>query len=239
MTDSYAATAEFYDLLQGTQYVAVAERLIARWLGTPTAGVLDVGAGTGLATELLARTTTVPVYAVEPAAPMRTVLLSRLAGRPDLLDHVRVHAAPVQELGLVGVADAALCLNTMGCLDGSERSAVLAAIATALVPDAVLIVQRPPATVAATLRRLPSWHLGGDVYGGEVTGTPLGTDRVQWRFTYRVTRDGVLLRTVEEAFTGYATPYESFDEELARAGFTPSAVDDPDIVIARRHSRRG
>lgn len=111
MSGPYAATAEFYDLLQATGYLAVAERLLDRWLGVPQLGVLDIGAGTGIATALLAGRCDVTVHAVEPAANMRAVLLSRLAGRTDLLERVRVHAGPAQRLGLRQVADAANCLN--------------------------------------------------------------------------------------------------------------------------------
>lgn len=234
MQETYAETAEFYDLLQATQHLALAGRLADRWLRTPTVGVLDVGAGTGLATELFARSTGVPVHAIEPAAPMRTVLLSRLAGRRALLDHVRVHAKPIQDLGLVDVADAALCLNTMGCLDAPERSAVLEAIATAMVPGGVFVVQRPPERIDPEVRRLPAWEIGGDVYDGDVTSTPTGPHRLRWRFTYRVTRDDTVLRQVHEDFAGYLVSPQAFTAELAEAGFTRVAVDDPDIVIAHR-----
>lgn len=234
MPETYAATAEFYDLLQATQHLALAERLTSRWIGTPSVGVLDVGAGTGVATEVLARSTSVPVHAIEPSAPMRTVLLSRFAGRSELLNRVRVHAAPIQDLGLSGVADAAICLNTMGCLDSPERSAVLGAIAAAMVPGGVLVVQRPPDRLAAEKRALPAWSLGGDVYDGEVAGTPTGPQRIRWRFTYRVRRDGAVIREVHEDFPGYLVSHQAFAAELAEAGFTRAAADDTDIVIAHR-----
>jgi len=83
---SYEVTAEFYDLLQATRYVQRADAVLSRWLGRPRVGALDVGAGTGLATELLAKRCDVTVHAVEPTRSMRTVLLSRLAGRPELLE---------------------------------------------------------------------------------------------------------------------------------------------------------
>ncbi|MFD0592531.1 hypothetical protein ACFQZ4_08155 [Catellatospora coxensis] len=46
MGQAYAVTAEFYDLLQATEHLAVTGRLLDRWLGSPEVGVLDVGAGT-------------------------------------------------------------------------------------------------------------------------------------------------------------------------------------------------
>ncbi|WP_155375774.1 class I SAM-dependent methyltransferase [Catellatospora vulcania] len=234
MGQAYAVTAEFYDLLQAAEQLAVSGRLLDRWLGSPEVGVLDVGAGTGLAVSLLARRCAVPVHAVEPAASMRAVLLSRIAGQSEVLPRVRVHARNVQDLGLVGVADFAWCLNTMAGLDVSDRAAALRALATALVPGGRLVVQRPPAHAADGRRDLPSWQLGGDLYSGEVVTTPVGADRVRWRFSYRVSREGALVREETEVFDGHLATESGFDAELAAAGFTVVGADDPDIVIARR-----
>jgi SAM-dependent methyltransferase len=234
MTDSYSVTAEFYDLLQATAFLATAERLLDRWLGTPRVGVLDIGAGTGLATGIFARRCAVTVHAIEPAAGMRTVMLSRLAGRPEMLSRVRVHARGLQDLGLSRVADFAWCLNTMGTLSEADRAAGLAALATAVVRGGTLVVQRPPAEPGPERADLPSWELGGDVYGGEVTCTPTGPKFVEWRFTYRVARGGVLIREESETFAGHLATEAEFAEQLGTAGFTPVDTDEPDIVIAHR-----
>ncbi|GAB4055948.1 class I SAM-dependent methyltransferase [Catellatospora paridis] len=234
MGQAYAVTAEFYDLLQATEDLAVTGRLLDRWLGRPEVGVLDVGAGTGLATNVLARRCAVTVHAVEPAASMRAVLLSRLAGQTEVLPRVRVYARTVQDLGLVGVADFGWCLNTMAGLDRSDRAAALRALAAALVPGGRLVVQRPPSRAVAQRHDLPSWRLGGDLYSGEVTTTPVGADRVRWRFDYRVSRDGALVRAETEVFDGHLATESGFDAELASAGFVVVGADVPDIVVAQR-----
>ncbi|MBB5874459.1 SAM-dependent methyltransferase [Allocatelliglobosispora scoriae] len=234
MTDTYSVTAEFYDLLQATQFLRTAERLLDRWLGTPHVGILDIGAGTGLATCLMVGRSDVTVHAVEPAAGMRSVMLSRLAGRSELLSRVRVHARGLQDLGLSGVADFAWCLNTMGSLSRAERAAGLAALATAVVPGGTLVVQRPPAEPGAERADLPSWQLGGDLYSGEVACVPTGPELVEWRFTYRVARDGILIREESETFAGHLATEAEFAEQLAAAGFAPVGTDEPDVVIARR-----
>ena len=231
---SYEITAEFYDILQATRYVQRADMILDEWLGRPLVGVLDVGAGTGLATELLAKRCAVTVHAVEPTRSMRTVLLSRLAGRPDLLEHVRVHARPIQDLGLQRVADFGLCLNTMGTLDRDERAGALAALAEALIPDATLVLQRPPDAPGRAHAALAAWQLGGDVYSGEVTCTRSRPGAIEWRFTYRVTRDDVVIRQEIEAFDGFLVSADEFDAELDNAGFVVTDVDDHDVVIARR-----
>jgi len=228
---SYAVTAEFYDLLQADEFGRLAERLTRRWLGTPQFGVLDVGAGTGLATVLLAEKSAVVVHAVEPSGPMRAVLLSRLAGTPHLLPRIRVHAAGVQDVGLRAEADFAWCVNTMACLDREERAAGLAAIRAALVPGGRLVVQRPPHRVEQPWE-LPSRRLGDELYAGRVTCAEAGPGRAQWRFTYRVTCGDTLVREARESFDVYlAEPWE-FDGELRAAGFDPIAQDEPEIVIA-------
>jgi SAM-dependent methyltransferase len=230
----YDVTAEFYDLLQATVYARTATDLLDRWMGRPAIGVLDVGAGTGLATELLAQRCTVTVHAVEPTRSMRSVLLSRLAGRPELLSHVRVHALPLQRLGLARVADFALCLNTIGTLDRRERHDVLDALAWAMTPGGTLVVQRPPDGPYANGATLPSWELGGDTYAGDVTCTPTTPDRIEWTFTYRVTRGDSVIREEIETFDGYLASAADFTAELGRAGFEVVDEGTHDVMVARR-----
>jgi SAM-dependent methyltransferase len=236
MGDAYEVTAEFYDLLQATQYLETAKRLLGRWLGEPRVGILDVGAGTGLATALLARLAPggVMVHAIEPSAAMRAVLLSRLAGRPTELSRVRVHAKDMEHLGLRQVADFAWCLNTMASLDTAARAAALTALARAVVPGGTLVLQRPPAKAGPPRRDLPSWELGGDRYTGEVLCVPAEPGTVEWTFVYRVCREGSLIRQEKEVFTGYLASAAEFGAQLDDAGFVLVDADKPDVVIAKR-----
>jgi SAM-dependent methyltransferase len=230
----YDVTAEFYDVLQATEQLRVTSGLLDRWLGSPRSAVIDVGAGTGLGSALLARRCDVPVHAIEPSRSMRGVLLSRLAGQEELLSRMHVHTAPVQRLNLHDEADFTLCLNTMGTLDSAERADALTALARAMTPGGRLVIQRPPTEVVESRSLLPSWSLGDEIYGGEVTSTPVSDGVIEWRFTYRVTHGDALVREEQETFHGYVVPADAFDEELRRAGFSIMAADDPDIVIARR-----
>ena len=227
-------TAEFYDLLHASSYHATATALIDRWFDEPAVGVIDAGAGTGLATAVLAGRCHVTVHAVEPSPSMRAVLLSRLAGRPALLSHVRVYDRPVQHLGLHRAADFTLCLNMMASLDPIERGSALTALATAMVRGGTLVVQRPPDTPNPARSTLPTWQLGGDEYGGDVTCTATGPATVEWCFTYRVRRGDVVLRELSETFPGHLVSPAEFDAELRAAGFMPVDSDQPDIVIAKR-----
>ena len=230
---SYEVTAEFYDILHAPEYLKLAERVLTSWLGSPRLAVLDVGAGTGLDTVALAARCRVPIHAVEPAASMRAVLLSRLSGQLDLLERVTVHAAPMEQLGLTRMADFALCLNLLGTLDADQRRGTLAALARALVAGGRLVVQPPPERPGPPRADLPSWRLGEERYGGEATCERVDGDRLRWRFRYRVTRGDRIVREETEAFDGFLVPAPRFAAELTAAGFTIEAHDAPDLLIAR------
>jgi SAM-dependent methyltransferase len=234
---SYDVTAEFYDILHAPEYLKLAERVLASWLGTPRLAVLDVGAGTGLGTVALAARCRVPIHAVEPAAGMRTVLLSRLAGQHDLLDRVTVHAVGMEQLGLTRMADFALCLNVLAMMDADHRRATLDALAQALVDGGRLVLQAPPEVPGPPRADLPSWRLGEEQYGGEAVCERADGERVRWRFTYRVTRGTAIIREETEAFDGFLVPAARFAQELSTAGFTVESHDHPDLLIARRLTR--
>jgi SAM-dependent methyltransferase len=233
----YEATAEFYDLLQGPAFLERTTALIDRRAGSPRLGILDVGAGTGLATAEFARRFRIDVHAVEPAVSMRWIMLSRLAGHADLLAHVRVHDQPVQHLGLAGAVDLAWCMNMLGTLDRPQRREALAATREALVPGGILLVQRPPSEPSASTD-LGSWDLGGDQYAGQMTCRQIADGVVEWCFTYRVSRDGVCIREISEAFAGFLVTEAQFVRELEQAALTPSEIDHDDVITATAVRRR-
>jgi SAM-dependent methyltransferase len=230
----YEASAEFYDPLHGRRYLdratALADRLLAGD-DAPRIGIVDVGAGTGLATAEFARRFPIDVHAVEPSACMRAILLSRLAGHDGMPIRVRVHDRPVQRLGLDAAADVVWCMNMLGTLGPDDRAEALAAMRATLVPGGRLIVERPP-DAPREPSDLGAWDLGGDRYSGSVTCDPVGPDAVVWRFVYRVSRDGTVLREVREEFPGFLVDADGFTGELHRAGFVVTGAEPPDIVVA-------
>jgi SAM-dependent methyltransferase len=234
---SYDVTAEFYDVLHASRYVRSTRRVLDRWLGTPTVGVIDVGAGTGLGTSLLTARCHVDVHAVEPSRAMRAVLLSRLAGQPDVLSRVHVHTCLVQDLNLHRAADFVLCLNTMGTLDREARAAALAALHRAVVPGGRLVVEAPPARLPTDVHQLPSWTLGDQRYGGTVSTRDAGAGRFTWHFDYRVTNGDALVRSEHESFPGYLVP--DFEPELTDAGFAVTERDGDLFIASRVHNPAG
>ncbi|MGW5055621.1 class I SAM-dependent methyltransferase [Actinokineospora sp. NPDC004072] len=232
--EAYDVSAEFYDLLQGER-----DRARARARFAPTArrarqAVLDIGAGTGIVTDVLVRAATVPIHAVEPSRAMRAGLLARVARlSPEDRSRVAVHPCTVQASGLRQVADLAVAANMVPCLPPAERRAMWRSLATALTPGALLLFDPPPQhpTRDQVHWRLSPTRLGPDRYHAEVTSTPRGDTQVL-TFTYRIHRKGRLIREEDEQFTLWPTPSAVLDRELREAGFTPTHPPHPALFAA-------
>ncbi|WP_435830227.1 class I SAM-dependent methyltransferase [Micromonospora echinospora] len=160
--------------------------------------LLDVGAGTGLGTEVLAAAVLDgDVVAVEPSPVLRAVLLSRVAAHPDLRRRVTVAAADALGVDLPARLGAVLAIKMIGHLDAQKRRTFLRRVAERLAPDAPLVlnVQPPsePTTVPFTV--FGTVPLGQHRYEGGGSAEPSGPDSVTWRMRYRVLdTDGTVLR---------------------------------------------
>ncbi|QMV05441.1 methyltransferase domain-containing protein [Streptomyces lincolnensis] len=230
--DLYGAAAEFYDLLAAPAWARLGPLLRRALEGVdPAHGpLLDVGAGTGLATEAAAEAVPgVRVLAVEPSAGMRIALATRLAGRPALADRVTVTAGTLHDVHLPRRLCAAVVLGVVGHLDPAERAALWRLLSERLAPGAPAVVDvldRTAPPTGAPLR-LATRRVGDLDYESWSEGADDG-----WTLTYRV-RDGE--RVVREhavplpwSGVGIAT----VAEEAAAAGLvcTPLA---PDFAVLR------
>ncbi|MFJ3779174.1 methyltransferase [Streptomyces sp. NPDC090075] len=123
--DSYAVTAEFYDILQAAEDERRVRRLYGRSVAKARRGVLDIGAGTGRVTLMSLAESRADVHAVEPARAMRSSLMTRLSALPARQrERVTVHPHALNEAPLYAVADVAVCHNTVACLSPAARHAL-------------------------------------------------------------------------------------------------------------------
>ena len=228
--DAYAVSAEFYDVLQARDERARAERLFASPARRARSGIIEVGAGSGLVTQVLARAASVPVHAVEPDPAMRALLMSRLASAPiEQRARVTVHPERIQELwpkDHAPPADLAVCSNVIATLAPRQRRDCWAALARLVGPDGLLLIDPPPCALPDGTRTqvLPQVCVGEDVYSGFFSETPLpggspDTDRIHLDYTYQVRRDGVLLREEHDEFDLWPVDTERLRGELAEAGW--------------------
>ncbi|MEU3297534.1 class I SAM-dependent methyltransferase [Streptomyces longwoodensis] len=239
--DPYTVSAEFYDILQADEDDRRVRQLYGPTVATARLGVLDVGAGTGRVTLLGLAASGVNVHAVEPARSMRAPLMSRLAALPaQQRARVSVHPGTLGEADLHGIADVAVCHNTIACLAPDARRALWPALRTALVPGGRLLLQLPPARVPAgeSVRELPVQRMGEHEYGGRLVTSPAG-NRIRTRFDYWVRGTHTATQRHSETFWMWpATPAELLSD-LRRHEFDAStAHHDPAVLaVVRRHTR--
>ncbi|MHA6758604.1 class I SAM-dependent methyltransferase [Streptacidiphilus sp. PAMC 29251] len=241
--DAYTVSAEFYDVLQGRDERERAERLFASPARRARSGIVEVGSGSGLVTQVLARAATVPVHAIEPNPAMRALLMSRLAAAPtEHRARVTVHPERVQELWPkqdVPQADLAVCSNVIATLTPDQRHGTWAALARLVCAQGLLLVDPPPCSVPdrPSTKVLPQVAVGDDSYSGFLSETP-ESDHIHLEYTYQVHRDGDLLREEREEFDLWPVAGEEMRRELADAGWvvcrpSPSAPGRGELLTAR------
>ncbi|MGF6888661.1 putative O-methyltransferase YrrM [Nocardia sp. GAS34] len=230
MTDEYAAAAEFYDLM-ATPYVASVEPALTALLAgvdTLAGPVLEIGAGTGLSTMMVADA--VPdarIVAVEPAPAMRAVLLSRLASRKDLRERITVLPTGFLDSELPAHCAAVVALGVIGHFDAATRPRVWRAIATALAPDgeAVVEVQRPGRVEVSAERRYTQPRVGLLRYEGWSRAEPVDAESLIWHMTYRTYHDDRMLREVVVRHRVWPADAEQLGREAKAVGLNLAATD--------------
>ncbi|MGW6377087.1 class I SAM-dependent methyltransferase [Rhodococcus sp. NPDC055112] len=226
--------AEFYDLAARTHTETA--KLLAETLADVDPGngpVLDLGAGTGRAVETIASALpNASILAVEPAIAMRAVLLSRVAADDDLRRRVTVLADTAQNVALPDRLSAAVLLGMVGHLDREERMALWRRLADRLPAGAPVIVEVIPLPSPASVpeMRFACESVGEDTYEGWISGEPAGSDLMQWRTRWTVSRRQQVLRTVEYVNDWYTVGIHDLAEET---GWTGHALS-PQVGVLRR-----
>ncbi|MEV4481661.1 class I SAM-dependent methyltransferase [Micromonospora coxensis] len=238
MSDEYQISGEYLHLLSEPAWQALGPPVAEALRGAAgDTTLLDVGAGSGLGTEVLAAT--VPdgdVVAVEPSPVLRAVLLSRVAARPDLRHRVTVVAGDALGVDLPTRLGAVLAMNMIGHLDPHGRRAFLRRVAERLLPGAPLVLNlQPPAKpTPVPFSVFGAVPIGRHTYEGGGSAEPAGPDSVTWRMRYRVLdADGTALREEHADYRWHVTPAEVLLAELTEAGLT-GEVGPLDVVRAVR-----
>lgn len=236
--NSYDELGEFHDLFMAEAWQGLRPLVRAAYgaLG-PEAVVLEVGAGTGLGTRVLAQECPAQIIALEPNPLMRSVLTARVADDPDLAERVSVVAGAVpQDLALLPEKiDAVVCTHVLGHLGPTERRALFGWVADSLSPDGVVLVttqehaepgQPGPSDLKASRR------LGRYEYTLLYREAPAG-DTFSSR--YEVWERSSLLRAVE--VTGAWRTVSLADLEADVEGTTLTVVSlRPGAALARQRS---
>ncbi|MFE1045743.1 Gfo/Idh/MocA family oxidoreductase [Streptomyces olivaceus] len=242
---SYTPSAEFFDLVAAEHTATASAPAIAALLADAdlSAGpVVDIGAGTGLVTEAVARARPdAEIVACEPAVGMRAVLTSRVFSDPDLRSRVTVTADAAPGLDLPDRVGAVLLCGVLGHLDADARALLWRRLTRRLAPGGLVVVElmgfdEPlvlPETRLATAtagRQRYEWSFRGapDDAGGAADGV------MRLHSTWRVYREDTA-QAVREVRDSYRwAPFGLKDVE-AESGMTartlPTRPGAPPLAV--------
>jgi hypothetical protein len=212
----------FYDLFHENGHVPKIRRNLPPLLAGVQRSILEIGAGTGLITTSLADWTPAEIFALEPSAGMRGVLLSRLSSCPELLSRVTVLSCDALSVRLAEPTEAIVMINVMYALEPDYRRQLWPVLAASLETAGRLIFTwrdgGPPAP--HPLQELESRQVGRHTY--TVLSEILDSDgeACRARYLHRITEGDKVIS--EEEMTGYAyrPAREVLWPELEDAGFT-------------------
>jgi SAM-dependent methyltransferase len=218
----------FYDLFHENGHVPKVRRNLPPLLAGVRRSILEVGAGTGLITTSLADWTPAEIFALEPSAGMRGVLLSRLSSRPELLSRVTVLSCDALSVRLDEPVEAVVMINVMYALEPDYRRQLWPMLAASLEPAGLLVFTwrdgGPPAP--RPLQELESRQVGRHTYTALSEILDSDGEACRARYLHRITEGGKVIS--EEEMTGYAyrPAREVLWRELEGAGFTQTEAAD-------------
>lgn len=236
--DPYEVAAEHFDLLIADAWQVLRPALaLALAAVDPAAGpVLDLGAGTGMGTKVIAELAPgSDILAVEPSRSLRVGLFGRLADNPRLRDRVTV--LPTDALGaeLPARIGGVVAMNMVGHLAPPEREELWRRLAERLAPGAPLVVNlQPPARAEAVPETVfASVPVGGRVYRGRGSAIPAGPSKVTWRMAYQTLVGTTVVSEDTVDHDWWVVDEERLVTELAVAGLTCEPVADGVYVATR------
>jgi len=243
---SYGPSAEFFDLVAGEHTATGSAPAVVRALTEVDLShgpVVDIGAGTGLVMEAVARALPgAEILASEPATAMRAVLTSRVFSDPDLRQRVTVTSDAAPELDLPDSLSAVLLCGVLGHLDSGQRQRLWARVMARLAPEGVVIVELMGLETPVVLppARTATARAGHHRYEWWFSGAPDEADPSAMRLhsTWAVYRDDEdnPLREVRDSYRWIPFGLRQVTAESGlHARLLPTRPGSPPLAALTRH----
>ncbi|MGW5564599.1 Gfo/Idh/MocA family oxidoreductase [Streptomyces tendae] len=241
----YTPSAEFFDLVAAEHTATASAPAVAALLADAdlsTGPVVDIGAGTGLVTEAVARARPdAEILACEPAVGMRAVLTSRVFSDPDLRSRVTVTADAAPDLDLPDQVSVVLLCGVLGHLDAADRARLWRRLNRRLAPGGLVVVElmqfEEPLTLPDT--RLATATAGRHRYEWSFGAAPDETENGVMRLhsTWRVYREDAT-EAEREVHDSYRWEPFGLKDVVAESGMTartlPTRPGAPPLAVLTR-----
>jgi SAM-dependent methyltransferase len=224
----------FYDLFHENGHVPEIREKLPALLAGVDGSILEIGAGTGLITTSLADWTSAEIFALEPSAGMRGVLLSRLNARPELLKRVTVLPCDALSVELEEPVEAMVMINVMYAMEPGYRKRLWPVLARQLGPGGLLVFtwRDGGAPAPGPLREQESRQVGRHTYTVLAEILESDGESCRARYLYRITRGDTVVSEEEIVGHAYRPFWETIRAELVGAGFVQA--DAPEGLLAWR-----
>lgn len=231
----YAVTAMFYDPMAADAHARVdaAIAMALEPLRHARDPLLDIGAGTGLTTALIARSVRhAEIFAIEPDPAMRSALMTRVWSDPDLRQRVTLLPTDAVSAPLPERIAGAVLSASLVHFSPDERRCLWARLASRLTPGGRIIVElQAPHAVDIPPTQMAEAQVGRMRYVGTAQAKALGGNRQEWSICYRSELDGVLLSEEHARYNCFCIESATLLAEAAEAGLVGSMVDEL-VVLA-------
>lgn len=240
---TYGELGELHDLFMLDVWEELRPALRDAFASLPSDQVLvDIGAGTGVGTTVIAQETHCRIWAIEPDLVMRAALTHRVSADPHLADRVTIVAGGVPEAlsllpdNIAGVA----CAHVLGHLDASGRRGLLEWCCERLPVGSSLLltvdrVREEPDDPSGSIPSAPETTERRWLGEYEYVATHLESGRPH-RFLsrYEVRHRGRIVR--EQVFTGRWQPVtaELLEQETDDLPLGCEFGELPSVVLLRR-----
>ncbi|TDD24575.1 class I SAM-dependent methyltransferase [Nonomuraea diastatica] len=224
----------FYDLFHESGHVPGIREKLPSLLTGAQRSILEIGAGTGLITTSIADWTPAEIFALEPSAGMRGMLLSRLSARPELLKRVTVLPYDALSVDLDEPVEAMVMINVIYALEPDYRKRLWPVLATQLEPGGLLIFTwhdgGPPAP--SPLKELEARQVGRHTYTILSEIIESDEERCKARYLYRIMENDKVISEEDTVGYAYRPVRDVIEGELVSAGF--AQTDAPEGLLAWR-----
>nr|WP_203593586.1 Gfo/Idh/MocA family oxidoreductase [Streptomyces sp. SID9124] len=239
---AYSPSAEFFDLVAAEHTATASAPAVAALLAgvdVDAGPVVDIGAGTGLLTEAVARARPdAEIIACEPSVGMRAVLTSRVFSDEDLRARVTVTADAAPDLELPDRISVVLLCGVLGHLDAEERARLWRRVTRRLAPGGLVIVELMQFEEVTTLpeTRLATVAAGRHRYEWSFGGAPAEAEEGAMRLhsTWRVYRDDAP-QAEREVHDSYRWEPFGLKDVVAESGMTartlPTRPGAPPLAV--------